>query len=143
MLYGMTCNRSNNGLDPLSRWTRNMDELFAGALGTGGFAGVRVDIREDGEDIVIEAEVPGLTRDDIEISVENGVLTISGQYKAPEESEKSCYHLRERVAGRFSRSFRLPPTSDLDRVEAGLQNGVLTLTIPTREEAKPRKIPVK
>lgn len=143
MLYGLTCNRPNNGLDPLSRWARNMDELFAGALGTGMSPGLRVDIREVGEDIVIEAEVPGLTRDDIEISVENGVLTISGQYKPAEESNGGCYHLRERNAGSFSRSFRLPPTSDLDKVEASLQNGVLTLTVPTREEARPRKITVK
>lgn len=143
MLHGLTCNRSNNGLDPLSRWTRNMDEFFAGALGVGMDPGVRVDIREVGEDIVIEAEVPGLTRDDIDISVENGVLTISGQFKAAEQSDGACYHLRERRTGSFSRSFRLPPTSDPDKVEAALQNGVLTVTVPTREEAKPRKITVR
>ena len=121
------------------RW----NDLFNWDLGTPSEVGFRVDIHEDGDDLVIEAELPGLTRDALEITVEDNVLTVGGEYKTETDEEKTHYHMRERRYGHLSRSFRLPKTADGEKVTAELANGVLTLRIPTREEAKPRKIKVK
>jgi HSP20 family protein len=123
----------------LSRWTRDWDSFF----GEMNETGIRVDVRQDGDDLVIHADVPGLSREDIDITVENNVLTVSGSYNKESEEENARYHIRERRHGSFSRSFRLPQSADGEKVEASLTNGVLTLRVPTREEAKPRKIEVK
>jgi len=105
--------------------------------------GFRVDVRTEGEDTVIEAELPGLKKEDVNISVENNILTVSAETKNEVDEEKAHYHLRERSYGKFSRSFKLGSHLDGDNIAANLNNGVLTLTIPTREEAKPRQIEVK
>ena len=130
------------GPESLARWSRDFGGLFEGALParTPTFT---VDVRQEGEDLVMEADVPGLSQDDIEITYENGILTIAGEAKSGADEKKGGYHLRERRWGKFSRSFRLPETADGERVSAALKDGVLTLRIPTREEAKPRRIPVK
>lgn len=131
---------------PLSTWSRLprlFDEMFEGALRQNGVGALPVDIRQEGDKWVIEAEVPGIARDDLNITVENGVLTIGGKYAEETKNENAEYHVRERRTGEFSRSFRLPKTADSENVTAGLVNGVLTLTIPTREEAKPRRIELK
>jgi len=130
-------------LDSLNRWSRDLDDVFGRALGPMAPAGLAVDVREEGEDLVLEAEVPGLTRDHINITVENGVLQVTAEYKSSADEKKDSYHIRERRTGTLSRSFKLPNTADADKIAAGLANGVLTLRIPTREEAKPRKIEVK
>lgn len=131
---------------PLSTWSRLprlFDEMFEGALCQNGVGALPVDIRQEGDKWVIEAEVPGIARDDLNITVENGVLTIGGKYAEETKNENAEYHVRERRTGEFSRSFRLPKTADSENVTAELVNGVLTLTIPTREEAKPRRIELK
>lgn len=128
---------------PLARWTREFDDVLGRPLGWTDEYGFRVDVRQDGEDLVIEAELPGRTRDDIDITVEDNVLTIATEHKHETEDEKAQYHIRERRYGKASRSFRLPKTADGENVSANLTNGVLTLRVPTREEAKPRKIEVK
>lgn len=102
-----------------------------------------LDVWQDNDAWVIEAEVPGVGRDDLDIRVENGVLTIAGERKAASEASDTRYYLRERCSGtKFSRSVVLPETADGDRVTAELANGILTLRIPMREEARPRRIPV-
>jgi HSP20 family protein len=113
-----------------------------------GNAGVRlapyaVDVREDADHIFVEAELPGFTRDEVDITLENSVLTISAERKAEQQTEKKGeYLLNERRYARFLRSFTLPPTVNESSVEAGLKDGVLTITIKKREETKPRKITV-
>jgi HSP20 family protein len=102
-----------------------------------------VDIREDQNGLVIEAELPGFTGDQIDLSVDRNVLTIAAERKVETEDKKDGYHLRERRYGRMERSFRLPDTADGENVAAELKNGLLILRVPTREEAKPRKIAVK
>ena len=139
------CSNAGNGgpLATLTRWSRGFDDLFDQAFAAPAGTGFNVDIRQDGDDLVVEAELPGVSKDDLEITVEDGTLTIATEYKSATEDEKTNYHVRERRRDRYSRSFRLPQTADADNVAASLSHGVLTLRIPTREEAKPRRIEVK
>lgn len=104
-----------------------------------------VDVHETKDELVFHAELPGMASDDVEVSVENGVLTISGEKKqeVEEGEEKTDYHLVERRYGRFERRFSLPRTVDAERVSAEFANGVLTIQLPKAEAAKPRKIEVK
>lgn len=101
-----------------------------------------VDIREDDNQVYIEAELPGFTKDEIEVTMEQGVLTINAQRKH-EERRGEEQHLSERRFTRVSRSFRLPTPVDENQIDAHLENGVLTLSLPKREEVKPRRIEVK
>jgi HSP20 family protein len=87
-------------------------------------------------------EVPGLEKEDLKIGVENGHLTISGEKKVESEEGKE-YFRRERFYGKFSRTFRLPDTVDTERIKANLTNGVLRISMPRKEEAKPKQIEVK
>ena len=102
-----------------------------------------VDIYQTSEhELVLKAELPDLSRDEIDITVENFVLTLKGEKKlAPEVKEEQFHHV-ERSYGSFSRSFSLPRTVDATKVAADYKNGVLTVRLPLREEAKPRQIKV-
>ena len=96
---------------------------------------------EDG--VIVSAELPGIEPDDLDISVQENVLTVSG-HRAPEDvDEETVYHRRERGTGNFRRAFRLPFEVDADAVEATYEKGVLSITLPRAEEDKPRKITVK
>jgi HSP20 family protein len=123
-----------------------MDRLLEDALvmprpgATGG--GPSVDVYEEGDTLVVEAQLPGLRPDDIDISVENGILSISGQSQAEEERKERNYLLREKRVGRFSRSLQLPPTYTADPSEATFEHGVLRLVFPKSEAAKPRRIQI-
>jgi HSP20 family protein len=102
-----------------------------------------VDIYESADkEIVLKAELPGLKREDIDLSVENNTLTIRGERKPDDGLEQAQFHRRERVAGACSRSFTLPNTVDAGRVKAEFRDGILTVRLPRREEAKPRQIAV-
>ncbi len=104
---------------------------------------MRVDIREDENQIVIQADVPGMKQEDIHVNVDNGQLTISGERKFEDAENKDSYHRVERSYGRFSRTFQLPNTTDTGNISASYTNGVLVVTLPKLEEAKPRAIEVK
>jgi len=101
-----------------------------------------VDVHEDKGQIVLSAELPGVPLEDINISVENNLLTISGERRAVKEQEEGSYHWRERAWGSFRRTFTLPSTADKDAISAGYKDGVLTVRVPQREEAKPKQIAV-
>lgn len=103
-----------------------------------------VDIYEnDKHEIVIRAEMPGMKREDIELRVENNTLTLRGERKREAEVRDEQYHRVERAYGAFVRSFSLPSTVDAGHVSAEYKDGVLSVTLPLREEAKPRQIPVE
>ena len=103
-----------------------------------------VDIYEtDQHEVVLKADVPGLRRDDIRLTVENNTLTIRGERRPDEQVRENQYHRVERTYGAFSRSFALPTTIDENRVKAEYRDGVLTITLPAREEARPRQIQVE
>ena len=103
-----------------------------------------VDIYEtEGNDIVLKAELPGLRREDIDLTVENTTLTIKGQRRPDEAIREQQYHRLERAYGSFSRSFTLPNTIEPAKVRADYRDGVLTITLPLRQEARPRQIQVE
>jgi HSP20 family protein len=102
-----------------------------------------VDIYHNGEhEVVIKAELPDMTREDIDITVDHGTLTLRGEKKFSSEVKEEHVHRIERRYGSFSRSFTLPQTVDTSKVAAEYRNGVLTVRLPLREEAKPRQIKV-
>ncbi|MCE9590608.1 MAG: Hsp20/alpha crystallin family protein [Planctomycetes bacterium] len=100
-----------------------------------------VDIHEDEAHLYVDAELPGFKREEVDVTLENGMLTISAERK--EEPRKGETHLNERRFTRVARSFTVPNTLDDTKVEARLDGGVLHLTLHKREEVKPRKIEVK
>ena len=102
-----------------------------------------VDIYQNGDhELVIKAELPDMTREDIDITVDNGTLVIKGEKKLSSEVKDEQFHRMERRYGAFSRSFSLPQTVDPAKVSAEYRQGVLTVRLPLREEAKPRSIKV-
>ena len=107
-----------------------------------GWGGPALNVYEDGDTLVVEAQLPGLKPEDLEIDVERGVLTISGQATAEEERKERNYLIREHRTGRFSRSLRLPATYDADACQANFEHGVLRLAFPKSEAAKPRRIQI-
>ena len=104
-----------------------------------------VDIYDKGAEVVIHAEVPGMKKEDIEVRVENNVLTIRGKKERTHEAEvkEDGYFRTERSYGTFSRSFSLPSTVNVSKIGAEYKEGVLTLALPKADEAKPRQIEVK
>lgn len=102
-----------------------------------------VDIYETADhEIVLKADLPGLRRDDIDLTVENSTLTIRAERRPDEAAHNGQFHRSERISGTCSRSFTLPNTVDAARVKADYRDGVLTVRLPRREEAKPRQINV-
>ena len=102
-----------------------------------------VDIFQTGDhELVLKAELPDMARQDIDINIENFVLTIKGEKKVSNDVKEEQYHHAERRYGTFSRSFSLPQTVDPNRVSAEYKQGVLTVRLPLREDAKPRSIKV-
>jgi len=102
-----------------------------------------VDIYQNGDhEVVIKAELPDMSREDIDITVDNGTLTIRGEKKLTQDVKEEQFHRIERRYGTFSRSFSLPQTVDTAKVGADYKNGVLTVRLPLREEAKPRSVKV-
>jgi HSP20 family protein len=102
-----------------------------------------VDIYNNGNhELVIKAELPGLNREAIELTIENNTLTLHGEKKYADDVREEQYHRVERTYGSFSRTFALPPTVDVARVNAEYKDGVLTVRLPLRDEAKPKQIKV-
>lgn len=102
-----------------------------------------LDIAEKDDAYVVKASVPGVAPEDVEITLTDNVLTIKGEMKEDKEIKEDAYHMRERRFGQFVRSVTLPMPVDADKIEAVNENGVLTLTLPKAEMAKPKKIEVK
>ena len=130
--------------DPLDRffdgWFRRPSRLW---LVPSWSEGLPVDVyREDGN-LVIKAEVPGVSSDDLDITVKDNVLTISGETKVEEEVEEENYIRRERRYGSFCRSLALPAEAEGDKAEAAFDDGVLTVTVPVAEKPQPSAIKVE
>lgn len=102
----------------------------------------KVDIFENKNDLVLEAELPGLDREDFELLFENNVLTLKGERKFEKKTDNDNYHRIERSYGAFTRSFTLPQTVTAEGAIAGFKNGILHVSLPNREETKARKIEV-
>lgn len=102
-----------------------------------------IDMYETDEAVIVKATVPGIKADDIDINVAGDVLTIRGEHKEEQEVEEQTYYYRERRQGSFSRSIQLPKSVTTDKAEAEFEDGVLKLTLPKIEEAKPKSIKIK
>jgi HSP20 family protein len=102
-----------------------------------------IDLRETPSEYILEADVPGLTREDIHLEVIDNVVTIRGERKSEQERKGNGYHRVERQYGGFARSIEIPGGFNYDQAAAKFENGVLTVTLPKREEAKPKQIEVK
>lgn len=144
----------------IARWTPNdlfrhrFDRVFDNAL-TDFFGNGRngeevhsnawlppVDVRETDESLQLAMDLPGMSREDVEIVVEDRTLTVRGERKFEKDVERESYHRMERAYGSFSRSFTLPANVQTDSVKAQFDSGVLTLVLPKVEESKPRKIEI-
>ncbi|MCC7207573.1 MAG: Hsp20/alpha crystallin family protein [Anaerolineae bacterium] len=124
---------------------RMLNQFWGGQNGDAVFGGLvpATDVHETENEIVVKAELPGFNPDQIDIRVEGNVLTIKGQVSSEQErKEEGQVHLRERRMSSFQRSFSLPVGVDPDKAEANFENGVLTLTLPKREDARARRIAV-
>ena len=126
-----------------------MTRLFSGVAGNEGREELttgnwfpKVDIFENKDNLVLEAELPGMTRDDFDLSFENNVLTLKGERKFEKKTDEGNYHRVERSYGTFARSFTLPQTVTAEGAKAEFENGVLHVTLPKREEVKARKIEI-
>lgn len=124
-------------------WGNLSDRGREDVTGTGAWM-PPVDIFEtDAREIVLKAELPGLRREDIDLTVEHSTLTIRAERRGDDSVRDAQYHRRERLCGTCSRSFTLPNTVDAAQVKAEYRDGVLTVRLPLREAAKPRQIQVE
>ena len=101
-----------------------------------------VDVYEDEQNLVLKLEVPGMNEEDLNVSLENNILTVSGERKFEKEEKEENFHRIERRYGSFSRTFRLPNTVDAEKVDAAYDKGILKITLGKRAEAKPKQIKV-
>lgn len=142
---------------PINRpatWSHNVDRLFNEFMGRSlrevddelaacGSWSPAVNVLEKQNEIVISADLPGLKADDVDVTIDNGVLTIKGERSFVEADEGETYHRVERCYGSFERSFKVPNTVDPKKIEARFVNGEMTVTLPKRDESKPRSVKVK
>ena len=144
-------------MNAISRWDpfremmtlrSTMDRLFESAMlgaptaASEGWS-LALDVAESEDAYVVKASVPGINPDDLEITYNNHTLTIRGETKADQEYDEGQYHLRERRWGSFARSLSLPTPINSEAIQAACENGVLTLTLPKAEEAKPKRISIQ
>lgn len=127
------------------RMNRMLDSSYRGTdedWALGGSWAPAVDIYEKDGNIVLKAELPGVDPKDVDVRVENNLLTLRGERKFDTEVKRDNYHRVERSYGSFSRSFTLPNVVDTQNIKAEYRDGVLHMTLPKREEAKPRQIQI-
>lgn len=126
----------------------DMDRLFTTLFGQApeereGFWAPVVDIEEDNENILVKAEIPGMKKEDIKVSVQGNMLNITGERKQESEVKSKTFHRVERSYGRFSRMITLPTDVDSDKVKASYKDGILSITMPKPESVKPRHVDVE
>jgi HSP20 family protein len=137
-----------------SNLTQRMERLFDEMVGRGlwrdseerplrGSWVPAINILEREDAMVITADLPGLKAEDVEVTVEEGTLSIRGERKLEEAAEGEAYHRVERLYGVFERNFTLPNSVDVEKIGARFSNGEMVLTLPKREESKPRSVTIK
>jgi HSP20 family protein len=125
----------------LNRYFNDMQSWWEGAGELGAWS-PDVNVFEKDDQIVVEAEMPGMKKDDIDVSVQDHVLTLSGERKEETETKDKHFYRRERVEGAFMRAINLPTNVDSEKIDAKYKNGLLTLTIPKAEEAKTKRVEI-
>jgi HSP20 family protein len=136
-------------LGEVDSFKREMDRMFDNFFGSGTETSESsltwypsVDIKETKDEFVMMAEVPGMSKDDIKINISENTLTIKGEKKEEKKEDDHNYHRVERRYGTFQRSFTLPTQIQGSKVKAAYKDGVLTITMPKKEEVKPKEIPI-
>ena len=147
MRYGLTT-RPVDAFQNLRRLNSFLDEAIGGAFGSESGALTAawtpaVDVFEDKDAVKIVAELPGVKPEDVKISLENQTLTMRGEKRQVAEEKTERIHRYERTYGTFERTFALPGTVDADRIEANYADGLLTVTLPKVERARPRQIEIR
>ena len=139
-----------NPIQDLASWEREVSRMLADVLNPEVrlFEDIShvvpvLDVEETDDEFNLSAELPGMKKDDIKITFQDNILTISGEKKMEEKREGKNYHRVERSFGKFSRSIGIPAGVKLDKIDAEYKNGVLYVRIPKAEEAKPKKIDIK
>ena len=128
--------------DPFEEMNRLHDHFWSGkGLSRQAFR-VAVDIREEADAFFVDAEVPGLSSEDVKVDIEKNVLTLRGERKVEKDETEGQYRRVERQYGSFARSFSLPETVDTENISADLKHGILSLRLPKKEAPKPRAISV-
>lgn len=132
--------------DEMNRFVSNMFGDGGETRETSLFKGTwtpLVDISEDNDNFYLYVELPGMKREDVKVRYEEGLLTITGEKKVEKKDESKNFHRVERSYGKFERSFRVPTRVVSDKIDAHFENGVLNISLPKMEEAKPKEIDVK
>jgi HSP20 family protein len=147
-MYGVPSWNFRSPFQDLDRMKQLLDNVYGRETDLpfpGVSAGVfpSVNLTEDKENYYIRAELPGIQKDDLDIEATGNNISISGERKIPSLEEGARYHRREREAGKFSRVVGLPGDVDTGKVSAALKNGILKLTVPKAEKAKPKQISIK
>lgn len=132
---------------PVFGLRREIDKLFEDTFGGGGDTGFNwnpaVDVRETGNELRLDVELPGIKPEEVEVTADNGVLTIRGEKRSErKEDDAARYHVIERSYGSFMRSFQLPQGLDEERIEATCDNGILSIHIPKSALPEPRRIQI-
>ena len=137
---------SDNPFEQLTHLRQEMQRLFESPFAglTQGFNAwaPAVDLFEDKDNVIVKAELPGMKKEDIDVSLHDGTLTISGERKLERKKEEGETYRSERFYGRFQRSVLLPTSVAADKVNASYRDGILTITLPKSEESKPKQIAV-
>jgi HSP20 family protein len=138
-----------SGISRLSSFHDELERLFNSRLGGGAPDSTSfvswvpaLDVYEEKDNYVVKAELPGLTKEEVQLSLEKGTLTISGERKSEAKNEGTEVYYSERSYGRFQRTINLPESVAADQVKAQFKDGILTVTLPKSEEAKPKKIDI-
>lgn len=146
-VYNYPGMRAGNVFEELDRMRRQLAQAFEGDLSTqrgllGSGVFPQINLTEDAERFYIRAELPGVKSDEIQMQATGKNLSISGERKIAPEQDGVRYHRREREAGNFSRIIAMPTDIDPDRIEARMENGILTIRVPKAEAVKPRQITI-
>lgn len=136
-----------NTQDPFTTFRDELNRLFGGSAFEPSLDALNhwapaVDVYEDKESVIVQAELPGLKKEEIEISLHENLLTIAGERKQESKEDSAAVSRSERYFGRFQRSVGLPKAVDASKVKAAYKDGLLTITLPKAEEARPRQIQV-
>lgn len=127
----------NRMFEDAATWPRNVFRNVE------GYEPIPLDVYEDGANLVVKATLPGMKPDDINVSIQDNVLTITGETRMEEERKEKQHHIREQYYGKFERSIMLPYPIQIDKADSDYCNGILTLTLPKSEEARAKRIEIK
>jgi HSP20 family protein len=144
MANELSKNRGSHDVWAAPSFSRLLDDWFGSSNWAKPSGALRpaMDVEEDENQIAIRTELPGIAKDEVQITLEDGVLTITGEKRSDRETKEKNYHLVERTFGAFQRSLSLPAGVEADKANASFENGVLTITVPKSEAAKPRKLEI-